>query len=356
MFHDRDGRRRMQPSGITFNGTPLSPLVSAVPAGEIMNVGDVVDPRARADKGKGKVPVPTRYGPAAAGGAGSSKGNNSSGGAAADGGTGAALPGIGRGRGGGGGGGRGRVKGTTAVAERGRRKHMSKMYDTLRGLLPSLPQKNNKAEVVDQTISFIKILEDQRDSLEKRKRERDRLLGKAVFGAGASSSATAAAKKVHCRVLPTIHAGPPAASPTTAAIVSVAPHGARGTAWPLLPAPAAMPPPPPGFSTVPAATFQTWSGPNMVLTALGHIGSITVCAPLCHNAFMAVVSVLQKYKIGVVSSQIGTDFSRTQSIFMIYTSIEVDSRHPQFVHPKVFEEIYKRAGAEILAWLQASRG
>ncbi|KAL5211700.1 hypothetical protein ABZP36_022547 [Zizania latifolia] len=341
MFHDRHGRR-MQPSGITFNGTPLSPLVSAVP-GEIMNVGDVVP---RADKGKGRVPVHTRYG--AAGGRGSSsKGNNSSGeAAAAYGGTGAALPGIGRGGDGGGG---ERVKGTV-LAERGRRKQMNEMYDTLRGLLPSLPHKNNKTEVVEQTIAYIKILETERASLEKRKLERDRLLGKAVFG-GASSSATTAAKAA-CSVLPTIHAGA-GASPTTAAIVPVAPHGARGTAWPL-PAPAAMPPPP-GFSAVPAATFQTWSGPNIVLTALGHIGSITVCAPLCHNAFTAVVSVLQKYKIGVVSSHVGTDLSRTQSIFMIYTRIEVDSSHPQFVHPKVFEEIYKRAGAEILAWL-ASRG
>ncbi|XP_052143031.1 CASP-like protein 4A1 [Oryza glaberrima] len=119
--------------------------------------------------------------------------------------------------------------------------------------------------------------------------------------------------------------------------------------WPL-PAPAAMPPPPPpptgAAAVAPPPSLKTWSwGDNVVVSVLGNIGNMTVRAPLRRTGVLAMASAaLKRYNITAVTSL-------SMFMFMFYTVIDMPDRQPQFVHPKVFEAMYRAAAAEIAAWI-----
>ncbi|EAY86228.1 hypothetical protein OsI_07599 [Oryza sativa Indica Group] len=104
---------------------------------------------------------------------------------------------------------------------------------------------------------------------------------------------------------------------------------------------------------VPNLPEKTWSwSDNVVVSVLGNIGNMTVRAPLCRTGVLAMASAaLKRYNITAVTSLSGTDASRTQNMFMFYTIIDMPDRQPQFVHPKVFEAMYRAAAAEIAAWI-----
>uniref|UniRef100_A0A0E0K0X6 BHLH domain-containing protein n=1 Tax=Oryza punctata TaxID=4537 RepID=A0A0E0K0X6_ORYPU len=108
-----------------------------------------------------------------------------------------------------------------------------------------------------------------------------------------------------------------------------------------------------GARAAPPPSLKTWSwGDNVVVSVLGNIGNMTVRAPLRKAGVLAMASAaLKRYNITAVTSLSGTDPSQTQNMFMFYTIIDMPDRQPQFVHPKVYEAMYRAAAAEIAAWI-----
>ncbi|KAF0934110.1 hypothetical protein E2562_022782 [Oryza meyeriana var. granulata] len=340
-----------QRHGITFNGVPLSPLTPAA-ALEIDNA--VVD----APNGKRKV----RDGEE---GRGSLQGNN-----VAVHGAGAESSGVRRGSGG------GEQARVFAERERDRRRRMNDMFTDIRRLVPNLPEKSNKVEVVDGAIAYIKMLKAEEAKLEARKLELGRQLAAAAATTVGGASSSAAAAVTVAAYAPVGGASSSSAAAPVAMVAAparsntvVPPKQARGAvaptprpvspqvaSWPL-PSPAAMPPPPPpaaaAAAAAPPASLKTWSwGANVVISVLGNIGNMTVRAPLRRPGVLPAVSaVLKKYSITVITSLSGTDPSKTQNLFMLYTSIDMPDMLPQFVNPKVFEAMYRAAAAEIAAWI-----
>uniref|UniRef100_A0A0E0NG77 BHLH domain-containing protein n=1 Tax=Oryza rufipogon TaxID=4529 RepID=A0A0E0NG77_ORYRU len=325
---------------ITFNGVPLSPLTAGAESDGDDDDVVIVD---ACNNGKRKV------------GDGEEEGRGSQGGDDDD--DVVAVHG-----GGGGGGNRACM---FAVRERERRRRMNDMFAGIRRLVPNLPEKGEEVR-----------MEAQKQELQ---RERDRLameVAAAAGGAGASSSSSsaAAAAVTVAAYGPAGAVGSSSSSAAAAArantVVPVPQRAARGATaptprpvappqagtWPL-PAPAAMPPPPPpptgAAAVAPPPSLKTWSwGDNVVVSVLGNIGNMTVRAPLRRTGVLAMASAaLKRYNITAVTSLSGTDASRTQNMFMFYTIIDMPDRQPQFVHPKVFEAMYRAAAAEIAAWI-----
>ncbi|KAG2658959.1 hypothetical protein PVAP13_1KG324800 [Panicum virgatum] len=144
------------------------------------------------------------------------------------------------------------------IMERERRRRMKQMFNTLHELMPHVSNKVDKATLVGETINFIKILEETKAQLEKKKIEQ------ALLGLQPAAPAAAAA-------------------------------------------------------TGPVAGFQTWSTQNVVLSVLNEEAIINVCAQRQRGLLTMVVSVLSKHGIDVISVQVGADDA--QSFFNIYARV-----------------------------------
>ncbi|CAN6244627.1 unnamed protein product [Urochloa humidicola] len=204
------------------------------------------------------------------------------------------------------------------IMDRERRRQMKDMFSALQDLMPHVPKKVDKATLVGATINYIKALEQTKANLERKKQERDlaRLAAATAKPAGASlpvartAHGMAALSDGWGPALPQQHAAPAAAPP---------PRGPDG--------------------------FQTWSTPKVVLSVLGNNEAvINVCVPRQPHMLTLVLSVLSKYRIEVISMQVGADGAG--SLFAIYTRVNgAGGENPSA------ENIYKLAMSEIMVWL-----
>ncbi|KAK1617359.1 hypothetical protein QYE76_022876 [Lolium multiflorum] len=148
------------------------------------------------------------------------------------------------------------------TTERERRKRMSKMFNELRSLLPTLPDKVDKSSIVMETIHYIKSLEGTLMEVEKRKQEMQLARGKvgATTNNGISSSAMA--------ITPTTLVAQAPAPPITVGTVAPAPVG-----------------------------IQMWLGHNVVLCLSGNDAWINVCVARRLGMLTMVMTMLEKHNI-----------------------------------------------------------
>ena len=160
----------------------------------------------------------------------------------------------------------------------------------------------DKATLVGETINFIKILEETKAQLEKKKIEQALARQAAAEAAAGGASSLSVLRTAHGMaalsdgwdpVPPQLPAAPAAAAAAAAA------------------------------ATGPVAGFQTWSTQNVVLSVLNEEAIINVCAPRQRGLLTMVVSVLSKHGIDVISVQVGADDA--QSFFNIYTRVSTST-------------------------------
>ena len=157
----------------------------------------------------------------------------------------------------------------------------------------------DKATLVGETINFIKILEETKAQLEKKKIEQ------ALARQAAAEAAAGGASSLS--VLRTAHG-----------------MAALSDGWdPVPPQQPAAPAAAAAAATGPVAGFQTWSTQNVVLSVLNEEAIINVCAPRQRGLLTMVVSVLSKHGIDVISVQVGADDA--QSFFNIYTRVSTST-------------------------------
>ncbi|KAK9109249.1 hypothetical protein Sjap_017309 [Stephania japonica] len=251
---------------------------------------------------------------------------------------------CGGGSGGGGGGGGGESDHEIHIwTERERRKKMRNMFSNLHALLPQLPPKADKSTIVDEAVNYIKTLQHSLQKLQKQKLEM--LRGAAptmqyepsmlaglqtapltiINNSTTTSRESFMADRVSSRD-----------STVTTNMINTT---LTSSASPSIP-PAVVPTP---------ACLQSWSSRNVVLNVSGNDAQINICAPKKPGLFAAVLFVLEKHQIEVVTAHISSDYYR--SMYMIHA--HANRAWDQFQEAVSVEEVYKLAVDEILCWISS---
>lgn len=157
----------------------------------------------------------------------------------------------------------------------------------------------DKLTIVMEAIHYIKSLEGVLSELEKRKME-ELAHGKipTIANGGVSSSMAAATPIVLMTQLTGLQAG--GIWPT------------REATWPTNDVGTVTAEPAP-------VRLQTWSGPNIVLSLSGNHAYINVCVARRPGMLTAVLAVLEKHNIDVITSTIMSD--STRSMFTIQAQV-----------------------------------
>ncbi|KAL3843914.1 hypothetical protein ACJIZ3_001317 [Penstemon smallii] len=185
--------------------------------------------------------------------------------------------------------------------ERERRKKMRNMFSGLHALLPHLPKKADKSSIVSEAVQEIKKLEQTVEELEKKKIEK-------LHGVHQKQSREA----------------------FLADQVSAMNNSNNSV---------------PNQLEFPAV-FKTWATQNVILSVSGRDAHINVCGPKKPGLLTALLFVLEKYKLDVVSAQVSSDPHRF--MYMIHTSA---SGVHQFSQAFLLEEMYKQVTAEIMLYV-----
>ncbi|XP_019165691.1 PREDICTED: transcription factor bHLH95-like [Ipomoea nil] len=100
----------------------------------------------------------------------------------------------------------------------------------------------------------------------------------------------------------------------------------------------------PHMTSIPPSdhVFKTWTSPNVTLNVCGNDAPINVCCSKKFGVLAAICSVLEKYKIDVLSAHVSSDHNR--SMYMIHARVIAGGYEGQFS----VEEIYKEAATEII--------
>ncbi|XP_062224486.1 transcription factor bHLH95-like [Phragmites australis] len=208
------------------------------------------------------------------------------------------------------------------ITERERRKRMKNMFSSLHAFLPHIPEKSDKATIVGEAIGYIRVLEDK-----VAMRKQELVLARQAAAAEVRASSSSA----------------PSHPAQGAAMSLVVPHGRGQLPQQQQQRPAAAMTPPPQLTAAPVG-FQTWWGPNVVLSVSDDDAYINLCAPRRAGVLTLVLSVLDKHRIDVVTTHVASDGVR--SMFTIHARVnEANGENP------ASEEIYKLAVSEIMDWL-----
>ncbi|KAK9112719.1 hypothetical protein Scep_020238 [Stephania cephalantha] len=238
--------------------------------------------------------------------------------------------------------------------ERERRKKMRNMFSNLHALLPQLPPKADKSTVVDEAVNYIKTLQHTLQKLQKQKLEMLR---------GATTTTTTT-MQYEPSMLAGLQTAPliintTSSSTTTSTSresfmadrVSSRDHSTVITATNMnttLMTSSASPSIPPAVVPSPAC-LRSWSSPNVVLNVSGNDAQINICAPKKPGLLAAVLFVLEKHQIEVVTAHISSDYYR--SMYMIHA--HANRTWDQFQGALSVEEVYKLAVDEILCWISS---
>lgn len=69
----------------------------------------------------------------------------------------------------------------------------------------------------------------------------------------------------------------------------------------------------------PAASFQTWFSPNVVVNMCGDDAQISVCSPRKPGLLTTIFYILEKHNLDVVSAHVSSD--RYRSMYMIHAHV-----------------------------------
>ncbi|KAL8540370.1 hypothetical protein ACS0TY_001831 [Phlomoides rotata] len=210
--------------------------------------------------------------------------------------------------------------------ERERRKKMRDMFANLHDLIPQIHQRADKSTIVDEAIRYIRHLHKTIESLEKKKEER--------LNGGINANPT------RCDPSPVTQSQLAFAIPSREAFImaeqeqgSTSTQGAVTLSSPELP-----------------ATFKIWTTPNLILNVCEKDAHISICCPKKLGFLTAIMFVMERYKLQMVSAQVSSD--RGTRMYMIHARINGGPNHfPEAFFP--VEEIFKQAAAEIMLWLNS---
>ncbi|KAH0451971.1 hypothetical protein IEQ34_019270 [Dendrobium chrysotoxum] len=202
--------------------------------------------------------------------------------------------------------------------ERERRKKMRNMFTNLHALLPDLPSKADKSTIVDEAVSYIKALEQTLQNLQKQK------LHQLMVDPSPTSTATLESK-----------------------VAFIADdQGKNSSRWnrkaPMFSSPTAV-----VLPRLPVC-FQTWISPNVVLNVAGEEAFISICCVKKAGFLSAMLFLLDKYKVEVVSAHFSSD-NCSRSMCMVHARVTGVSDH--FAETLMIEETYKSVVAEMIGWL-----
>nr|GMD84288.1 transcription factor bHLH95-like [Ipomoea batatas] len=195
--------------------------------------------------------------------------------------------------------------------EKERRMKMRNMFTNLQALLPhQLNPKVDKCTILDEAVNHIKRLESTLSDLQRQKLEileswkTRTILGLTDMGAD------------ECGTFASNDNG-------TMMMMKSIPHMTSSISSPDV--------------------FKTWTSPNMTLNVCGNDAHINICCSKKIGVLAAICSVLEKYKIDVISAHVSSDHNR--SMYMIHARvIAAGGYERQFP----VEEIYKEAAREII--------
>ncbi|KAK4284581.1 hypothetical protein QN277_001393 [Acacia crassicarpa] len=190
------------------------------------------------------------------------------------------------------------------AAEKERRQKFKSLFAQLHAMLPHVPGQADKVTVVDETMNSIRILEQTLKDLEKKKLER-----------------------LHSSI-----AGSPTATSKEAFISE---HGASSSS--ILNS---------HNDQNPEVKFQTWTSPNVAVNVSGQQAQFNVCSDKNNRClFTKICSVLDKYKIDVLSAHISCD-NNNRRFYMFQAQMSKDLNQPPTSLSA--EETFKQAAAEII--------
>ncbi|XP_028781158.1 transcription factor bHLH95-like [Neltuma alba] len=176
------------------------------------------------------------------------------------------------------------------ASERERRKKIKQLFGSLQAMLPHVPKQADKVTVVDETLNYIRTLEETLKDLQKKKLER------------LQSSSVVPNNSVVAEQVASIPSSP----------------RRKG--------------------------FQTWTSPNVVVNICGQEAQFSVCSSKNYCLFSTICCVLEKYKIEVVSAHISCDDGRR--FYMFQAQVNRDSvKLPGALSA---EETFKQAAEEII--------
>ncbi|KAL0412556.1 UNVERIFIED_CONTAM: Transcription factor [Sesamum radiatum] len=106
----------------------------------------------------------------------------------------------------------------------------------------------------------------------------------------------------------------------------------------------------PAGPELPAATFRTWTSPNVILNVCGRDAHISISGPKKPGLFTPIFFVLEKYKLEVVSAQVSS--ARDRRMCMIQA--RANGGAEQFPETLcLVEEVFKQAAVEIMLWVNS---
>ncbi|MFS7920079.1 putative transcription factor bHLH family [Helianthus anomalus] len=196
--------------------------------------------------------------------------------------------------------------------ERERRKKMRNMFHQLHALMPQLPQKVDKAAIVDEAVDYIKTLQQTLQRLETKKVERlDGPSTKTTTGSTRESFLADQGSSI----------GKVSSSSSNSLI---------------------------SFPLSSTKIFQTWVSSKVTLNVCDIDAHISICAPRKPGLLTAICYVLEKHKLEIVSADISTD--ELKSLFMIHVRANTCDQVMEMSH---YDEIYKQAASEITHWVNS---
>ncbi|KAK2630793.1 hypothetical protein QOZ80_UnG0725620 [Eleusine coracana subsp. coracana] len=209
------------------------------------------------------------------------------------------------------------------INERERRKRMKGMYADLQALLPNVPEKTDKTTIVDEAINSSGCW-------------------KAPWPSWRSASRTS-----RWRGAPP----PPVSRPARRRRRRRLTRQRRGRLTSHKVGPGCQS----SSRSLPCRSSsgcRPGRGANVVLSVANDYGFINVCVPRRSGVLLLVLSVLEKHRIDVITTHVGTD--GVHSMFTIHARVSEYAALQQLGGvPPASEDIYKLAVSEIMVWLSS---
>ncbi|KAJ4790267.1 hypothetical protein LUZ62_041513 [Rhynchospora pubera] len=208
--------------------------------------------------------------------------------------------------------------GSGSHKEAARRNKMKDFYSALHTFLPHLPPKMGRAELAEEAVNYIKVLEHKCQALEKRKRD---LAQSTNPYQNAPSGAASSAVSLNHYMSRNAFLADQRCKITFPAAVAKSVHQQ-------------------------CFTMQTSASPNVVLNVAGPDAHVSVCAPKTPELISATVYFLEKHGAEVLSVQVCSDMSRTMFVMHAHMSGFDDSM--------LAKEKFELAKEELIFWLGSS--
>ncbi|WVZ85647.1 hypothetical protein U9M48_032545 [Paspalum notatum var. saurae] len=202
-----------------------------------------------------------------------------------------------------------------------------------------MPSDADKASIVEEAITYIQTLEGTVQKLEQLKLERKRAqeAQRHQVGGGGGSSAAAPA--------PARHPTPAPAPASREAILADTVRGWNAQPAAVAAAKAAAAAAAGGSSVAaPEPPFQTWSGPNMVVSLAGNEGYIKLRAPRQPGILTKLLFALERHGIDVVTTTISGEGGHKSLII----HARINATFNRFAENLTTEDRFKLAVSEML--------